>query len=137
MITLASIVQAETAKDDEKPRVAGLYLNRIRDDWPLQADPTLKFAWKEFGLRRIYHKHKEIDSPFNTYMYKGLPPGPINCPSISSIEAVLQPEEHNYFFMVARTDGSRYHTFSTAEEYRKHVNAARRYSYKLNREGIK
>ena len=134
---LASIVEAETSRDDERARIAGLYLNRLRNGWLLQADPTLIFAWQDFGIRRVLKKHKEIDSPYNTYMYPGLPPGPINCPSIASIEAVLQPESHNYFFMVARPDFDGYHNFYGEDQYRQHVNAGNRYRRKLDQLNIR
>jgi UPF0755 protein len=121
---LASIVQAETVKEDEAPRVASLYLNRLKKDIPLQADPTLVFAAKDFTLKRVLDKHKEIDSPYNTYKYAGLPPGPINMPQISSIDAVLNHEESDYIYMCAREDFSGYHNF--AKTLREHnINAAR------------
>jgi UPF0755 protein len=134
---LASIVEAETSREDERARVAGLYLNRLRSGWLLQADPTLIFAWQDFSIRRVLKKHKEIDSPYNTYLYPGLPPGPINCPSIASIDAVLQPEQHDYFFMVARPDFSGYHNFYGENQYRQHVNAGNRYRRKLDQLNIR
>lgn len=134
---LASIVEAETYRDDERSRVAGLYLNRLRSGWLLQADPTLIFACKDFSIRRVLKKHKEIDSPYNTYMYPGLPPGPINCPSVASIDAALNPESHDYFFMVARPDFAGYHNFYGEDQYRQHVNAGNRYRRKLDQMNIK
>lgn len=110
--TLASIVQAETYQSDEKPMVAGLYLNRLRQGIIMQADPTLIFAHRDFTIKRVYNKHKEIDSPYNTYMYVGLPPGPINMPAISSIDAVLNAVDHEYIFMCAKGDCSGYHNFA-------------------------
>lgn len=110
--TLASIVQAETNRSDEKPKVAGLYLNRLRKGIALQADPTLKFSHKDFGLTRLLDIHKEIDSPYNTYKYRGLPPGPINMPAISSIDAVLNAEEHEFIYMCGKGDCSGYHNFA-------------------------
>lgn len=131
---LASIVDEEAAKADEKPRIAGLYLNRLRLGIPLQADPTVKFAVNDFTLRRILNKHLEVDSPYNTYNFKGLPPGPIRCPSRSGLEAVLNAEKHDYLYMVAKYDASGYHHFSrTLAEHNKYAAAYRR---ELNRRKI-
>ena len=110
---LASVVQEETNKADEMPRVAGVYLNRLRDGWPLQADPTLKYAVGDFSIKRVLNVHKQVDSPYNTYLYPGLPPGPISLPSPRAIEAVLNAEAHDYMFFCARDDFSGYHTFAT------------------------
>ena len=126
---LASIVQAETAKKDEKQRVAGLYINRLKRGMPLQADPTLIFASGDFTLKRVLNKHKEIDSPYNTYKNIGLPPGPINMPNISSIDAVLKHENHNYIYMCAKEDFSGYHNF--AINLRQHNKNARKYQRAL------
>ena len=132
--TLASIVDEETAVEEEKPVVAGLYLNRLRRGMLLQADPTVKYAWGDFGLRRILHRHLTIDSPYNTYIYKGLPPGPIRVASRSGIEAVLNPARHDYLYMCAREDFSGRHNFaSTPAEHRRN---ARRYQQELNRRRI-
>jgi UPF0755 protein len=121
---LASIVQAEISKAEEGPVVAGLYINRLKKDIPLQADPTLIFAANDFTIKRVLNQHKEIDSPYNTYKYAGLPPGPINLPYISSIDAVLNYQKHNYYYMCAREDFSGYHNFAaTLTEHSK--NAAR------------
>jgi len=109
---LASIVQAETAKQDEAPVVAGLYLNRIRKGIPLQADPTLVYAHGDFTIKRVLDRHKEIDSPYNTYKYKGLPPGPINMPTIANIDAVLNYNQNDFLYMCAREDFSGYHNFA-------------------------
>ena len=118
---LASIVQAETQKNEEKRRISGVYLNRLRSRMRLGADPTIIFAWKDFSIRRVLNKHKEIRSPYNTYRRRGLPPGPINFPEISSIEAVLEAESHDYFYFCAKDDFSGYHVFSkdlaTHEKY--------------------
>jgi UPF0755 protein len=111
--TLASIIEKETTKDDEKPTMAGVYLNRLKYNWRLQADPTVVFAWKDFSIRRVLNVHMLIDSPYNTYMYYGLPPGPICVPSISSIDAVLNREDHTYMFFCAKDDFSGYHVYST------------------------
>lgn len=134
VITLASIVQEETIKADEKPIVAGLYLNRLRRGMLLQADPTVKYAVGNFGLNRVLNKHLEMDSPYNTYKYVGLPPGPINFPEISSIDAVLHATKHDYLFMCAKEDFSGYHNF--AKTLRQHNNNARRYRQTLNQRRI-
>ena len=135
VITLASIVDEETAKDDEKPMVAGLYLNRLRRGMLLQADPTVKFALGDFELRRILHVHLQADSPYNTYKYGGLPPGPIRIPSMKAIDAVLNPDKHSYLYMCAKEDFSGYHNF--AATLTQHNANARRYQQALNRLGIK
>jgi UPF0755 protein len=126
---LASIVQAEISKADEAPIVAGLYLNRLKKDIALQADPTLVFAVGDFTLKRVLNEHKEIESPYNTYKYTGLPPGPINMPYISSIDAVLNYEKHNYYYMCAREDFSGYHNF--ASDLTEHQKNAARYQRAL------
>lgn len=123
--TLASIVHAETAKRDEAPMVAGLYLNRLRIGMPLQADPTLIYAHNDFTIRRVLDYHKEIDSPYNTYRYKGLPPGPINFPDITYIDAVLNSTKHDYLYMCAKADFSGYHHFS--KTLNQHLVYAREY----------
>ncbi|EKB49842.1 endolytic transglycosylase MltG [Cecembia lonarensis] len=132
--TLASIVQAETQKSDERPRVAGVYMNRLRINMPLQADPTLVFAAGDFSIRRVLNVHKEIDSPYNTYKYTGLPPGPINLPEISALDAVLNYEGHSYLYFCAKDDFSGYHAFAT--NLNDHLNNARRYQAALNRAKI-
>jgi UPF0755 protein len=122
--TLASIVQAESVKKEEADIIAGLYINRLKKNIPLQADPTLVFAAKDFSLKRVLNKHKEADSPYNTYKYAGLPPGPINMPQIATIDAVLNYQKHNYIYMCAREDFSGYHNFaSTLTEH--NTNASR------------
>lgn len=128
--TVASIVQEETIKADEKPRVAGLYLNRIKRGMLLQADPTVKFAVGDFSIKRVLNKHLEVDSPYNTYKHAGLPPGPINFPEISSIEAVLNAENHSYLYMCASDEFNGYHNF--ARTLREHNKNARRYQQALN-----
>lgn len=110
--TLASIVQAETAKTEELETVAGLYVNRLERGQLLQADPTVKYAVGDFSLKRILNSHLVVDSPYNTYKYAGLPPGPINFPETASIDAVLNYQDHNYIFMCAREDFSGYHNFA-------------------------
>jgi UPF0755 protein len=132
--TIASIVEEETKKADEKPRVAGVYLNRIRKGMKLQADPTVVFAVGDFSIRRVNNAHKLTNSPYNTYMYSGLPPGPIRIPEISSIEAVLNAEKHNYLYFCAREDFSGYHNF--AENYSQHLRNARQYQAMLNKRKI-
>ena len=131
---LASIVQAETVKPDERPKVAGVYINRLQINMPLQADPTLVFALGDFSIKRVLNVHKEIDSPYNTYKNRGLPPGPINLPEISAIDAVLDYQSHNYLYFCAKDDFSGYHAFAT--NLRDHLNNARRYSNALNAAGI-
>ena len=121
---LASIVQAETAKKDELQRVAGLYINRLKRGQFLQADPTVKYALGDNTLKRILKVHLEIDSPYNTYKYAGLPPGPINFPETSALDAVLNYEKHKYLYMCAKEDFSGYHNFAvTLSEHNR--NAAR------------
>ncbi|MBI1224837.1 MAG: endolytic transglycosylase MltG [Bacteroidetes bacterium] len=115
--TVASIVERETNNNGEKPRLAGVYLNRVEQDWPLQADPTLVFASRDWESRDLA-KYKTLDSPYNTYLYPGLPPGPISMASIPSLDAVLNREKHNYMFFVAKGDGSGTHMF--AETYDAH-----------------
>ncbi len=133
--TLASIIDEETAVNAEKPMVAGMYLNRLRIGMPLQADPTVKFALRDFRLRRIYHAHLEVPSPYNTYLHKGLPPGPIRIASLAGLEAVLHAVEHNYLYMCAKEDFSGTHNF--AANYSQHLANARRYARALNRRGIR
>jgi UPF0755 protein len=133
---LASIVQAEQAqKADERPRVAGLYINRLKTGMPLQADPTLVFGLRNFALKRILKVHIEVDSPYNTYRNTGLPPGPINLPSISSLNAVLNHEKHDYIYMCAKEDFSGYHNF--AVDYDDHLKNARLYQKALNAANIR
>ncbi|RUT78222.1 endolytic transglycosylase MltG [Ancylomarina longa] len=133
--TLASIVDEETIKNDEKARVAGVYLNRLKRKIKLDADPTLKFALGDFSIKRILNKDKKIDSPYNTYKYRGLPPGPIRQASISGINAVLHYEKHRYFYFCAKPDFSGYHNF--ASSLREHNNNSRKYWKALNHRGIK
>jgi len=132
--TIASIVEAETNKSDEKARVAGVYINRLQQEMPLQADPTVKFALQNFTIKRITQAHTLCDSPFNTYKNAGLPPGPINMPSSVSINAVLNYEKHAYIYFCASPDRFGYHDF--AESYRDHVNNANRYRKFLDTQKI-
>lgn len=142
VMTLASIVDEETANDAEKPMIAGMYYNRLRlrssefpDGMPLQADPTIKFAWRRFDIRRIYHNLLGIDSPYNTYRNCGLPPGPIRIPTVAGIDAVLNYTHHDYLYMCAKEDFSGTHNF--ARTYSEHMANARSYSRALNSKGIK
>lgn len=133
--TLASIVQAEQSmKPDERPRVAGLYINRLNIGMRLQSDPTLIFAIGDFTIKRVLNKDKLVDSKFNTYQYAGLPPGPINVPEISSIDAVLNYEKHKYLYMCAKADFSFYHNFAT--NLRQHNIYAAQYQRELSRRRI-
>ncbi len=130
VMTVASIVQEESNKKDEKPIIAGLYLNRIKRGMPLQADPTVKFALGNFRIKRVLNSHLAIDSPYNTYKYPGLPPGPINFPEISSIESVLNAAKTQYIYMCAREDFSGYHNF--AKTLSAHNENARKYKAALD-----
>lgn len=135
VMTLASIVYEETRKTDEMPRIAGVYINRLRRGIPLQADPTVKYAMQDFGLRRILHRHLKTPSPYNTYVNKGLPPSPICMPGKNAIDAVLDFEHHDYIFFCARPTFDGYHNF--ARTLREHNANARAYSAELNRRRIK
>jgi UPF0755 protein len=129
---LASIVEEETNKHDEKPVIASVYLNRYRKGMPLGADPTIKFAMRDFGLKRILIRHIEstASSPYNTYKNGGIPPGPICTPSIKSIEAVLQPADTEYLFFCAKADFSGYHAF--AKDDTEHMRNAKAYQRALD-----
>ena len=132
---LASIVQAEQSEHrDERAQVAGLYINRIKKKMRLQSDPTLIYATGDFSIKRVLNKHMQLDSPYNTYMYAGLPPGPINLPEISSIDAVLDYEKHDYIYMCAKADFSGYHNFSRS--FFQHNAYAKAYRNELNRRKI-
>jgi UPF0755 protein len=132
--TLASIVQAESQKADERPRIAGVYLNRLRIGMALQADPTLVFAAGDFTIKRVTAKQIAIDSPYNTYKNTGLPPGPINLPDISAVDAVLNAEQHEYVYFCAKEDFSGYHSFAVS--YNEHLINARRYQKALDAANI-
>lgn len=129
--TLASIVDEETNNDAEKPIVAGLYVNRLKRGMLLQADPTVKYALGDFTRKRILKEDLETDSPYNTYKYKGLPPGPIRIPTLQAIESVLNHAKHNYIYMCAKEDFSGTHNFATT--LAEHNANARRYQQALNR----
>lgn len=132
---LASIVQRETAMPEDKPVIAGAYLNRLRQGVRLQADPTLLWAIGNFGIRRVLNKDKLVDSPYNTYKHKGLPPGPITSANRQSLDAVLKPAAHKYLFFCARPDRSGYSDF--AETYAQHKRNARRYQRALDSLGVR
>ncbi|MCE7956153.1 MAG: endolytic transglycosylase MltG [Bacteroidetes bacterium CHB6] len=132
---LASIVQSETSRNSEKSTIAGVYMNRLRKNWKLEADPTLIYAMNDFSIKRVLNEYKEIDSPYNTYKYFGLPPGPICLPEISSLEAVLNFSSHDYMYFCAREDLSGYHSF--ASDLKTHMLNARRYQAELNRRNIR
>ena len=132
---LASIVDAEALHDDEMPTIAGLYLNRLKRGQKLQSDPTVIFAVKDFTIRRVLNRDLVKDSPYNTYMYKGLPPGPIMMPSANAIKAVLDYKKSDYIYMCAKADGSGNHAFAVTEAEHK-VNA-RKFQQYLNQRNIK
>lgn len=134
VITLASIVEEETNKNDEKELIASVYLNRLRKGMLLQADPTLKFAANDFTLRRLLNKHTESDSPYNTYRFPGLPPGPICIPGPSSIDAVLANRKSDYLYFCAKADFSGYHAFAT--NLAQHNANANAFHAELNRRKI-
>lgn len=135
VVTLASIVEEETAYSPEKDKVARLYLNRLSKGMKLQSDPTVKFAIGDFSLKRILHKHLAANSPYNTYAVQGLPPGPIRMPEKSTVNAVLNAPPHDYIYMCAKADFSGSHEFTAS--YAEHLRYARLYQAALNRRGIK
>lgn len=135
IIILASIVEEENHRTDEQPRIAGVYMNRLKKNMLLQADPTVKFALQDFGRKRILRKDLEINSPYNTYKYGGLPPGPIRIPSPTCIDAVLNYEHHNYIYMCAKDDLSGYHNF--ASTLRQHNINAAKYHNALNKRNVR
>lgn len=135
VVILASIVEKESNKDDEKPAIAGVYLNRLKKKMLLQADPTVIFATQDFTIKRVLKKHTELKSPYNTYLYAGIPPGPICLPSIASIEAVLMAKTTNYLYFCAKDDFSGYHNFAATLD--EHNRNARRYQAALNKLNIR
>lgn len=132
--TVASIVEEETAKSDERGKVARLYINRLDKGMRLQADPTVKFALGDFSIKRIVGPMLKVQSRYNTYLYEGLPPGPIRIPELSTIDAVLSAPAHAYVYMCAREDFSGYHNFTS--DYNEHLANARRYQAELDARGI-
>lgn len=132
---LASIVKGEAMHNDEMPKIAGLYINRLNKGILLQADPTVIFSAQDFTIRRVLNKHLIIPSPYNTYLNRGLPPGPITMPSIASIDAVLNAQKHNYIYMCANDDFSGYHNF--AVNISEHLLNARKFQKALNDRNIK
>ena len=132
---IASIVEAETQKRDEMPTIARVYKNRVDKGMRLQADPTVVFAIGDFSIRRVLNVHLQHDSPYNTYKYSGLPPGPIRIPAPSTIDAVLNMENHNYIYFCAKADMSGYHSFSV--DYAGHIRNARAYQRALNELNIR
>lgn len=133
VMILASIVDEETNKLDEKGAVGRLYINRLKRGMRLEADPTVRYAGGDFTVKRIV-RPKEIDSPYNTYLHHGLPPGPIRTTSVETIDAILNSAPHDYIFMCAKEDFSGYHNF--ASTYAEHQANARRYKRELDRRGI-
>ena len=135
VITLASIVDSETADDGEKPPIAALYMNRMRKPMALQSDPTVIFAVGDFSIRRVLHEHLKVESPYNTYRNLGLPPGPIRVPSIAGIDAVLNHDKNDYIYMCAKEDFSGTHNYAVS--YGEHLRNAARYTKALNERGIR
>lgn len=133
--TIASIVEEETVKADERGKVARLYLNRYQQGMRLQADPTVKFALGDFSIKRITVPMTQVSSPYNTYRVNGLPPGPIRLPEKSTIDAVLDAPQHDYLYMCAKADFSGYHDFT--RDYAAHLDNAHRYQAALNARGVK
>ena len=133
--TLASIVDSETSRDQDKPIIARLYLNRLQKNIKLASDPTVVFALGDFTLRRVLKRHLEIDSPHNTYKHEGLPPGPIRISSIAGIDAVLNPDDNDYLYMCAKEDFSGEHYYTASEK--EHAENARKYAEALNKPNIK
>jgi UPF0755 protein len=132
---LASIIEEESAVADEYPILEGLYINRLQRGIPLQADPTVKYALGDFAIQRLLLRHLEIDSPYNTYLYSGLPPGPLRIPSLKGLDSVLDYQKHNYLYMCAKEDFSGRHNFAVTLS--EHNRNAERYHAELNRRGIR
>ncbi len=134
VVTIASILQEETNKNDEKSRMAGVYINRVKKGWLLQADPTIKYAMGNFQIKRVLKEYLSVESPYNTYKNAGLPPGPINFPDIVSVDAVLNAEHNNYMYFCAKEDFSGYHNFALT--LAEHNRNAARYQHALNKSEI-
>lgn len=140
VMTLASIVYEESKQKNEQPTIAGVYINRLKNNWLLQADPTLKFAaykiprYKNTIIKRVLNEHKEIESPYNTYKNTGLPPGLISMPDISAIDSVLNYEKHSFFYFAADASNPGFHKF--AKTLKQHNNNAREYQNYLSKQGI-
>lgn len=132
---VASIVEKESNYDPERPTIAGVYLNRLKTGEKLQADPTVVFSTGDFNIQRVLYSHLEIDSPYNTYKYAGLPPGPICMPSLASLEAVINAENHEYMFFCAKADNSGVHVF--AKDYADHQKNAAAFAKWMNSLNIK
>lgn len=135
VVVLASIVEEETNKNEEKPTIAGVYINRLKKDMLLQADPTVKYAVGDFTIKRVMYKHLQTESPYNTYLNKGLPPTAICLPNVSSLKSVLNYQKHDYMFFCAKEDFSGYHNFATTPN--EHYRNADKYKNALNKLGIK
>ena len=141
VMALASIVYEESKQVSEQPRIAGVYINRLKNKWTLDADPTLKFAayklpkYKNTIIKRVLNVHKDIESPYNTYKNQGLPPGLIAMPDLSAIDAVLNYEKHSYFFFVVDVKKPGYHKFS--KTIAQHNQYAREYHQYLSQKGIR
>ncbi|MDE6007603.1 MAG: endolytic transglycosylase MltG, partial [Muribaculaceae bacterium] len=135
VMTICSIVDEETNKIDEKGTVGRLYINRLQSGMKLQADPTVRYAVGDFTIKRVTGTHLKTESPFNTYLHAGVPPGPIRTTSVATIDAVLNSEPHDYIYMCAKEDFSGYHNF--AATYSEHLDNARRYQKALDELGIK
>lgn len=134
-LILASIVDAESMHDSELERIAGVYMNRLQKDWPLQADPTIKMIALAEGRQRVLKSDLKVQSPYNTYLNKGLPPGPVLVPSEKAIDGVLNAENHEYMFFCAKDDLSGYHLFTASGT--EHINNANRYHKALDARNIK
>ncbi len=134
VVTLASIVEEETAKSKEHPVIAGVYINRLHKKIPLAACPTLKYALNDFSIQRVLKRHTKIESPYNTYKYRGLPPGPVRMPSINVVDAVLNYTKHDYIYFCAKSDFSGEHYFS--KTLTQHKEYAKEYHQALNERKI-